>query len=371
MKTSKLKATILSILCGLNSITASSHHSSSPHFDSSRQVSIEDATIVEWKFVNPHSYLYFDVTSDDGEVVHWRCESSASTVLRRVGWTKETLRPGQKVSIRGDAARREANVCSLDWIKLEDGTTLSRWENISETFARNGQFARPQPAVQVRPAKLANGQPNISGNWVTLSFGRGSKGGQPGPQGRSQRAPFWGGYQLTPKGLELAQNYDPRFDDPSLDCHPINIITGWNHDIEVNEIIQQDNKIILKYGYVDFVRTIHLDTKEHPDKLVPSTGGHSIGRWQDDVLIVDTVGFKPGVLLSQGGVPHSKNLHVIERFYRNPHNNELMREYQLTDAEMFAGVHEGVDYMQMTDAPYVAYDCLELGGKNNQRSSVD
>ncbi len=345
---------------------ASAHHSSAPHFDKSIDLVIENAAIVEWKFVNPHSYLYFDVTNDEGELIHWRCESTAATMLRRNGWTAETLAPGQKVTIKGEPARREENVCSLTSITLDDGTVIGRTDNVAGVIGADiaGSIAGGAAPVN-RPVKLSNGQPNISGTWLTLSFGPGSKGGEPPPN--LQGSPTWGGYELTPEGLKLAENYDVRFDDPSLHCHPINIIEGWNHDQNVNEVFQYDDKIVLQYGYVDFVRTIHLDLDKHPDNIMSSTAGHSIGRWEDDVLVVDTVGFEQGLLLHQGGVHHSENMHVVERFHRDNEANELVREYAISDPDYFVGLRTGVDYMEMTDVPYVPFNCVELSGANNQR----
>ena len=100
----------------------------------------------------------------------------------------------------------------------------------------------------------------------------------------------------------MAESYDVRYDDPVLECHPINIIQSWNHDINTNGITQSDDKVELQYGFVNFTRTIYMDIDEHAENIQPSTAGYSIGRWEDDVLIVDTIGFEPGVLLHQGGV---------------------------------------------------------------------
>ena len=358
---------LLLVLIGscLLSLITLAHHSSAPHFDMEQELILENASIVEWKFVNPHAYLYFDVTAEDGEVVNWRCESTAATMLRRNGWTKDTLAAGQKVTIRGEPARREANVCSLKSITLEDGTVIGRSDNVVDAMKKGSEFVRVDQGEINRPARLDNGQPNISGAWLTLSFGPGSKGGEaPPPQ---QGAPTWGGFTLTDKGLELAESYDVRYDDPVLKCSPINIIEGWNHDINVNEITQQDDKIVLQYGYVDFVRTIHMDMDMHPENIQPSVAGHSIGRWEDDVLVVDTVGFKEGLLLHQGGVHHSPYLHVVERFHRDMETNELVREYSLVDPEYFVGEHKGVDYQEMSSTPYTPYDCVELSGDNNIR----
>ena len=73
---------------------ADAHHSAAPHFDLEQEVSLQ-GVITELKFVNPHAYFYFDVSDEVGTTVNWRCEISAATGLKRLGWTAESLLPGQ------------------------------------------------------------------------------------------------------------------------------------------------------------------------------------------------------------------------------------------------------------------------------------
>lgn len=361
----KIKQSVVPILAWIAAIGFSNsgmaHHSAAPHFDSSKEVSFDNAEVVEWKFVNPHSYIYFDVASDTGEAERWRCEMSSATLLGHAGWSQESLLPGDKINIVGSPGRREANLCAMTSITFADGTEVGPIKDLRANQVGLEEVLQ----VESRPERLANGDPNISGAWITLSFGPGAKGGEPPPQ--LQGAPTWGGYELTEAGLAAAEAYDVRYDDPALGCHPINIIEGWNHDQHVNHIYQEEDKIILQYGYVDFVRTIHMNMEEHPEDITPSAGGHSIGRWVDDILVVDTIGFEPGLLLHQGGVSHTADMHVVERFYRDTQTNELIRNYRITDSAYFVGAREGVDYQAMSAAPYEPYNCTELGGQNNQR----
>jgi hypothetical protein len=61
------------------------------------------------------------------------------------------------------------------------------------------------------------------------------------------------------------------------------------------------------------VRLIYID-KEHPDDPDPSYDGNSIGRWDGDTLVVDSIAFKPNSVLDATGIPHSEKLHLVERF---------------------------------------------------------
>lgn len=98
---------VISLLClaGLADQTLA-HHSITPHFDPSQLATIS-GVVTEFKFVNPHSFIYLDVEQSDGSVANWNCELQAAVILRHSGWTKDLLAPGTRVTINGTAARRD------------------------------------------------------------------------------------------------------------------------------------------------------------------------------------------------------------------------------------------------------------------------
>ena len=73
---------------------------------------------------------------------------------------------------------------------------------------------------------------------------------------------------------------------------------------------------IIDVGGPHTYRTIHLDGRMHPKDSAPSYYGHSIGRWEGDTLVVDTRGFNEGFWFDRSGLPHTEQLHMIERFTR-------------------------------------------------------
>src|SRR5688572_1702820 len=108
-------------------------------------------------FVNPHSWLHLDVTQPDGKVVAMRCEMRSAVTLRRSGWTPDLLPVGKKVTITGSPDRDDPYSCYVSTVVFADGSRLDRY----------GQIAAPLAIAQrTRPEKLANGQPNISGDWA-------------------------------------------------------------------------------------------------------------------------------------------------------------------------------------------------------------
>ena len=124
---------------------------------------------------------------------------------------------------------------------------------------------------------------------------------------------------------------------------------------------------MLKYGYMDLVRTIHMNA-QHPKAIVPSLAGHSTGKWEGDTLVVDTIGFAPGVLMTANGLMHSAHdacrgaLHARSR--GEHHHAE---SYQAQDPLYWKTDYSGFDSLSLSKEEYVSYGCKELSGKNNQR----
>jgi hypothetical protein len=99
--------------------------------------------------------------------------------------------------------------------------------------------------------------------------------------------------------------------------------------------------------------------KTLPASVKPSRAGHSIGRWEKDVLIVDTIGVTPGVLTPP--ILNSDKLHVVERFSLDPDKMLLTRSYTAEDPVYFKGQFTGSDVIGVADLPYKPDPCKELG----------
>ena len=82
-------------------------------------------------------------------------------------------------------------------------------------------------------------------------------------------------------------------------------------------------------------RTVYLDEKTQPADIFPSANGHSIGHWEGEALVVDTVGFNDrGALL--GGIARSDKAHIVERFTVSPDGKTLTDEVRMEDPEVLA-----------------------------------
>jgi len=103
--------------------------------------------------------------------------------------------------------------------------------------------------------------------------------------------------------------------DPVYQCFPPGVPRVYLHPFPV-QIVQIPGQMIMLYEYDHMVRHVFTDGRPHPDDLSPTWMGHSIGKWDGDTLVVDTVGFNDKSWLDRVGHPHSDQLHVVERFKR-------------------------------------------------------
>jgi hypothetical protein len=335
--------------------------------------------------INPHSWIYFDVTEKDGKVSHHRCEMRSVHVLRRSGWTKERFPVGQQVMIEASPNKNDPDSCYLQTIVAADGTRMDRYGQYVKAPEGGIQEVRGPITSQTvtridRPLRRPSGEPNIAGDWAPVQLvmvnPKGTGGGlvpldqlpeyKPGERparggGRGRGAPtgprLYGGTELTAAGEKAASEFK-REDNPRFKCETTSIVFDWTFDGPVNRITQNKDTIVLEYGQFGLKRTIFMNLKEHPHDVKPSRAGHSIGHWDGDALVVDTVGFLPGFLNTP--VANSDQLHVVERFALDPNKMALTRSYAAEDPVYLKDKYTGSDTILVADAPYNPGKCKEL-----------
>ena len=347
--------------------TALAHHGLGL-FDRSKEVDIT-GKITGIEFVNPHSYLHFDTVGADGMPLAMRCEMRAATLLRRSGWSAEMFAIGAKVTVHGYAHRQDPASCYLEDVTIGD----------APRFNRNDQFQTTSVDLSNRPRRLPSGEPNISGDWAQEQYviavppGDGGGGGlvpkslipavESGQLAMKDVPPSgWGARPVafTARGKAEADAFkmwSPE-DNPRLRCRPTSILMDWVFDGAVNRIAQEKDRIVIDYGLYSFERVIHMDMKTHPASITPSYAGHSIGHWEGDVLVVDTIGFEPGVIAPP--VRNSDKLHIVERFTLDPQMWQLKRDYVAEDPVYFTDEYTGSDTVLVADVPYEPHPCNEL-----------
>ncbi len=99
------------------------HHGGS-EYDFKNPITLK-GTVTEMYWSNPHCQIFLDVTDDKGKVINWAIETFAPAVMKRAGWTHETVHPGQQVTITLAPSKKGNPVGMIRKIVFADGTELS------------------------------------------------------------------------------------------------------------------------------------------------------------------------------------------------------------------------------------------------------
>lgn len=355
----------LAVAAALIFASAESHHGFG-RFDPSTDIELE-GTLTGLDFVNPHSYVYFDVVEADGTVREMGCEMRAATVLRRSGWSPDLFVEGARIVVTGNPHRDDPGSCYAETLAIGDAPTLERYEQLSDT----------RRTERNRALRLPSGEIDLAGDWAQEQYliARPPNGGRGGLVPKSMVAAVeagelaaadapdagWGPRPVTftaaGEAAAATLRNAPASASPRVRCEITSVLFDWVFDGPINRIRQGDDVITIEYGR-GLTRTVYLNLAGHPSDSVPSRAGHSIGHWDGDTLVVDSVGFEAGIVA--GNVPHSERLHVVERFSLDPETLALRRDYVAEDPAFFADQYVGGDTVLPADAPFAVDRCKEL-----------
>ena len=174
-------------------------------------------------------------------------------------------------------------------------------------------YSRENRTAPVGPApRLADGTPDLSGMWLP-------------------------GADLFPEAPALQPWAEAKFkdntsrpgDDPRAQCLPSGVVRTSMLDL-AKFVHTPRLLVILNEGSVPGVRQVFLDGRTHPADPSPTWLGDSIGTWDHDTLVVDTIGFNDKGWIDNAGHPQTERLHVVER-YRRPDLGHLELEITIDD----------------------------------------
>jgi hypothetical protein len=199
-------------------------------------------------------------------------------------------------------------------IHLEEGTsfnTVGDDPGVIAAIIKDRQVIPDEP-----PPRLANGEPDLSGVWLVGSD------------------PFREKADALPWAQELrderaANNF--RY-HPHNSCLPSNLPIPGGAAPFITKFVQKEDLLIMLLEDTPGYRQVFLDGRKHPEWPNPSWMGHSIGRWEGDTLIIDTVGFNDRGWSS--GFPQSEERHTIERYTRTDYGR-MEVQFIIEDPKVF------------------------------------
>lgn len=311
---------LAAVLLLVGASCAQAHHSAAV-YDSDTVVTLT-GTVTRYEWTNPHVYVFVEIDSGAGDSVEWALETESTPLLRRAGWTRTTLARGDRISARvqpnRNPATREARLLTL---VAPDGTTL-------------GRRATDSAAPSVAASGLA-GVWDALRDYENFEFARGA---------------------LTERGTAALAGFDEAR-SPVQNCiaysAPIATFLPYRSQIEIAE-----DRIFIRSEFFDMERVVFMDGRGHPENGVRVPHGHSIGRWEDGVLIVDTTLFADNPVGNFRGLPSGPHKHVVERFDLSEDRTQIRVEFWNEDPEYLAEPWSGeIVWDYVPDGEFLPFTC--------------
>jgi len=311
---SRLTAAVLAVLTP----AALAHHSDAG-VDMMNTVEFE-GTVTSYNWRNPH--VYFNVTRAEanGQTREWELQMPSTMTMTRMGWSRESLAPGDRVTVFTHVARDGRPYGILEYATKADGSVLAT------SFDYGSGTVDPVFDTGSHPST-----DSIEGIWFA---------------DRSKLTMYPGGFDgffqaqlvLTEKGRAAQASYDElSAENPESTCvgrpTPAMIVSSQIFPIQIEFA---GDIIYIRAELFDEERTVYMDGRGHPDTSERFIRGHSIGRWEGDTLVVDTANFADHRSPYQIGVPSGASKHVVERYRLSEDGTRIIAEFVLEDPEFLA-----------------------------------
>jgi hypothetical protein len=271
-------------------------------------------TVTEFDWRNPHSYVSVQ-SAEGGEQLEWEVQLGAAAALSRRGMTRDTLQVGDEVVVSLNPAR-DGRPYGLVASIIKDGVDVS---------GRNRRFDDSTRQSDARTT-------TIEGVWFVDRASLGDYAG-----GLEELADE---LSLTAKGQAAADAFDQNSEEnPVISCTtrpaPAGIVYTDFYPMEIEFV--NDDITMIRSQFFDQERTVYMDGRAHPSVNERFHEGHSVGRWEGDVLVVDTTNFAVDRSAYQNGVPSGDQKHVVERYRLHEDGTRMTAEFRVEDPEYFVG----------------------------------
>ena len=298
-----MKSIFVALALSLLSWPALGHHSIVAFYDQDRRVEIE-GTVTEVFWRNPHTGFTIEVVNADGEVEEWVTEGNTTSELTRRGFSRDSVKVGDRVRAGGRASRQGLRMI---------------FGGPSHVLLPGGEEVPLRRTASAEDETVLAGAADAAGTGIFKVWSFETQ--------YQLRNPF----VLTPQAQAALDAYDPRTDDPSLQCIPPGMPNAILNPYPI-ELIDEGDRIVQRIEEWGQQRVFHMSEEARSQSQAPSHLGYSVGRWEGDALVVDTTQLD-WPYLDQDGRPMSENVSMVERYAMSGDETQLQYEIVITDPE--------------------------------------
>jgi hypothetical protein len=275
----------LGVVGAFSAADAEAHHSRAL-YDTTKEVVIE-GTVTELQWSNPHVSMTVETKDADGATVRRDIEVMSVSEARALGLRQNAIAVGSHVAVNAHPGRAGPTARAVGLtVRTSDGTVLPLNTDSRLTLA-------PTASVDAQ---------SIAGRWAPSleDFGATFNATFRWPFTDTARAALATAISAPNAALGICVDFPP----PLLSVFP-----------DLREIEVGDSTVRMRFEAQgqDVTRVIHLEA-QHPSNVAPSLLGHSIGRWEGQTLVVDTIAFAPHPIGIGIAVPSGPAKHLVERF---------------------------------------------------------
>jgi len=309
---------------------AAAHHAIVAKFDDTKTREVRGiVTNIDWR--NPHVHVFVNETKGDGTVENWAVELESTVLLDRSGWAHDTLKPGDSVRASGPAARDGSRQIWGTRIALANGRQVYNVKDAAPTVSRSQQ----KPVPRGSDGKPMLGVADASGGYwayptrtVLQQDGANVRMDKDGVLARLADAARVAPFQPWALGLYEHRQQRHLADDPGfLNCKNPGAVRQFQTPYGVQFIQDAARKrvFVLIGGGNRNYRIIYMDGRNQQGQVQgdddnPLYYGRAVAHWENDTFVVNTTGFNEDFWFTNGGLPHTNQLSLVERFTRTDYN---------------------------------------------------
>jgi len=308
--------------------SAFAHHS--PASFDTRKTATLTGVVKRFEWFNPHVYITIEQTTASGEKIDWEIECFPPSAMARLGWSKDTMRVGDVLTVTGSPSRNpELRGFLAGSIKRADQVMLDQ-SALSKSFSAGDRKF------------VAKG---LEGTWMTV-----------GNFSLISQFYFPPTVTMTPEGVQTFKNFDEKSMSTASNCIAVTA-PGTMILPDLKRITLKDGVYSIEGEFDNGRRAIHLN-EILQEGVIPSHQGHSVATWQGKTLVIESTHF---AFLGSGnglGLPSGPKKRLVEKLTLSDDGTSLTYRFELNDPEFLKAPRIGeTKWVYRPDLKFASEPC--------------